>query len=1625
MSSLKIKGRQKPKHPPTPYERTKRLVSKVRDWLSPVLWGTPKARSEEDEEADRELDENNEINTDVSEQLQQSGTSRAQSNQGSRAGGEVTEPVKDDGDSFVKEASDDDDDESTPMDKQNLEARPPGMPTGVRLTGGFDNGIRLEAAAEVSALQLDRKVNQLLVRSRTPVGKSLFGTPVEEVQGNQRHTAPFLAQSCSQLSYVNNCEEEHLHRSSTPADTTMDSVPPAVPHSVPPAPSAQPFERLFSQSAISTPGRTDTEESIKNSPFQSPFYRGKTSYGGASALPQPKAKRQRTELTSALSQVVHYTVKARSSSEQQPVASQTAKKILQTLETLSTPLSDARKFPLRITQLGGVGQPAKRLKHDPTSTVGGVSSPPTTPLVIPFNHSKQQGPVIVPSLDRARSPLAPKAAIVPSNRVEPSPPWLNLPNKTLKLPEPGSIGTPLPASSSVTTSMPVTSLAAIKFSPSVDTLQDKPAAFTLRSNQPSSSSSSSLPDLSFGPGPLKSLVSSSSSDPILGEQLEESVNTMEPPPPIPLTIGSKGSLPKFSFVPSLVVSTVTSTSTSSSVIPVSLSKPVADVTKMGSAFGKPLSLPMPPLKPMSSFLPVAVKSMGPSLGGQFAFSAPKELAPISQPRPPEVATKVPVFTFSAPKSCQTPAIQSSLPYLRPAASKSTEVTKVPPPLLANGSVLDALKKPEFKPFGKGPSVSGTKKESIIDLTDDENRGGDEVEVHKPLQLVPLNDTTTNSSSLFGKAAELKTSDNSPTQSSALKLGLPESSSQLFGGGGGGLKIGGLSGPTVSSSQPSTGLSGGLKIGGLSGPTVSSSQPSTGLSGGLKIGGLSGPTVSSSQPSTGLSGGLKIGGLSGLPIGGTQPSLSLGGGLKLGGLSGLTLPTPSAAARQEKSSEVPPASSVASKLPPLSGPLLVPPLPSGSWECSCCMLQNKPEATSCIACGSAKPTSSCTSQLATDATKSIALSGSIPLQAGGAPSGLDNLARVKEIPNLSESKLLTALTPSSGWECEVCLVMNKAEDLKCVACCSSKTGATTGGSSSSSGDLFQQKPQATPPVVFGDGGGIKLSLGGGLMIAGVASLSSSASKIDAPPVNDGLQLGSSKSGKEETTKTAESKLPSQPLGTTSFGARVGTSSDESGESSKALLGGSLFAVTKPQSGEVTGGIKFAVPPASQGSAVGSNISTSQPPLSFNLNALASSTSRVQGASNDGGGGSGQKPFQLSGVGVGSLATTQPNSLFSSSAYSAEPRPALSGISFAVSSYSGSTSVEPTIAASTIKLAAAPLQGTSSSIGLFSAQPPALTFAGSFGSTASQPSVLPSFVGAPAVAPTLGAVPSSQQSLLTFGASSNLQQPSSLMFGATLNPPQLSKPSAPLFAGASNPFLSQPSPMPPLVGPALSSSSSSSSMSLFTVPRLPAMFSSISVPASCPQLLILHLVQGLVRRLLISALLQPAPSAVGFGTGGTASLNKPLAGSFPSNLDTLAKAPLFPQMAAGVNPQTNAGLVFGASSQQLQQIPQGSGVTFSSTPSFTFSGMAAGQQQMNAAPMFGGSGLVGTSLITGQQLGGPSGFGGGGAGQNVPQFSVGGGVPSLAGVGGPQFGETPLFTAGQAQQRVFKKAVRKKH
>ncbi|GAB1601620.1 nuclear pore complex protein Nup153-like isoform X1 [Argonauta hians] len=83
-------------------------------------------------------------------------------------------------------------------------------------------------------------------------------------------------------------------------------------------------------------------------------------------------------------------------------------------------------------------------------------------------------------------------------------------------------------------------------------------------------------------------------------------------------------------------------------------------------------------------------------------------------------------------------------------------------------------------------------------------------------------------------------------------------------------------------------------------------------------------------------------------------------------------------------------------------------PSGSWECSTCMLQNKSDASKCVACQTAKPSTS-------------------PAKASKPPSQPDSLM----------SKFIL---PAGSWDCDTCMLQNKAEATKCVACESPKPGS---------------------------------------------------------------------------------------------------------------------------------------------------------------------------------------------------------------------------------------------------------------------------------------------------------------------------------------------------------------------------------------------------------------------------------------------------------------------------------------------------------------------------------------------------------------------------------------------------------
>ncbi|NXN51886.1 NU153 protein, partial [Rynchops niger] len=106
----------------------------------------------------------------------------------------------------------------------------------------------------------------------------------------------------------------------------------------------------------------------------------------------------------------------------------------------------------------------------------------------------------------------------------------------------------------------------------------------------------------------------------------------------------------------------------------------------------------------------------------------------------------------------------------------------------------------------------------------------------------------------------------------------------------------------------------------------------------------------------------------------------------------------------------------------------------TWDCDTCLVQNKPEATKCIACETPKP-------------------GTGVMPALTLPVVTDSSVTVTS----SSSSTDTAVTlgfgdkfkkPKGSWDCAVCLVSNKAEDSKCVACQSEKPGSSVPVTSSS-------------------------------------------------------------------------------------------------------------------------------------------------------------------------------------------------------------------------------------------------------------------------------------------------------------------------------------------------------------------------------------------------------------------------------------------------------------------------------------------------------------------------------------------------------------------------------------------------
>ncbi|XP_064486566.1 nuclear pore complex protein Nup153-like [Ornithodoros turicata] len=83
--------------------------------------------------------------------------------------------------------------------------------------------------------------------------------------------------------------------------------------------------------------------------------------------------------------------------------------------------------------------------------------------------------------------------------------------------------------------------------------------------------------------------------------------------------------------------------------------------------------------------------------------------------------------------------------------------------------------------------------------------------------------------------------------------------------------------------------------------------------------------------------------------------------------------------------------------------------ASSWECDTCLVRNKADATKCVACETPKP---------------------------GAGPAAKPFATATPATGFGDK----FKPPTNSWECSVCMVRNKADDAKCVACESPKPGA---------------------------------------------------------------------------------------------------------------------------------------------------------------------------------------------------------------------------------------------------------------------------------------------------------------------------------------------------------------------------------------------------------------------------------------------------------------------------------------------------------------------------------------------------------------------------------------------------------
>uniref|UniRef100_A0A673J9S9 Nuclear pore complex protein Nup153 n=1 Tax=Sinocyclocheilus rhinocerous TaxID=307959 RepID=A0A673J9S9_9TELE len=295
-------------------------------------------------------------------------------------------------------------------------------------------------------------------------------------------------------------------------------------------------------------------------------------------------------------------------------------------------------------------------------------------------------------------------------------------------------------------------------------------------------------------------------------------------------------------------------------------------------------------------------------------------------------------------------------------------------------------------------------------------------------------------------------------------------------------------------------------------------------------------------------------------------------------------------------------------------------PAGSWDCDTCLVRNKPDVVKCVACDTAKPgtgvkssltlpalseassTLSATSSTTTTTTTTTASSATGLLGFGDKfkkPEGswdcdvcmVQNKAQDVKCVACQSAKpgaVATAVStpasapastagfgdkfkkPEGSWECEVCCVQNKAEDQQCVACQSAKPGAKIESKGFSSSFCIQSNSTDSSSSGFKFGTGSTDSTSAGLKFGGTFS--------DTTSTTGGFKFGFASS--DSTSKSEGFKFGGLSSDAASGGVKLGSSSSESTATNESVSKAFTFGASmddslekKTKSQDSSAGFKF--------------------------------------------------------------------------------------------------------------------------------------------------------------------------------------------------------------------------------------------------------------------------------------------------------------------------------------------------------------------------------------------------------------------------------------------------------------------